>query len=306
MPVDDLHRCYTERLPQWMRCRDACEGEDVVKSKGMTYLPRLSNQKDLEYDAYKRRAAWYGATARTVWGLAGSVMRKSPAVLAPEVLATHLDDVTETSVSLTTFASILVQEVLTVGRVGILLDMPEGTPEGMPRPQWVEYRTEQICNWKTEMLGGVRTLTMVVLSEEYEEPGADGFRSECRTQYRVLRLVEGRYVVEIWRSDQKRRSEYVLAKSIMPVVRGVSLPYLPFVFVNALHIDADPSKPPLLDLVDLNFKHYLNSADLEHGRHFTALPTPYVTGMAKDKQGSLQIGRAQPGAFRRRTPRSAC
>ncbi|WP_457831240.1 DUF4055 domain-containing protein, partial [Staphylococcus aureus] len=36
--------------------------------------------------------------------------------------------------------------------------------------------------------------------------------------------------------------------------------------------------PPLVDLVDMNYAHYLVSADYEHGCHFAGLPTPVVTG----------------------------
>jgi hypothetical protein len=44
----------------------------------------------------------------------------------------------------------------------------------------------------------------------------------------------------------------------------------------------------MLGLADMNLSHYRTSADLEHGRHFTALPTPYVTGV--DAESELSIG----------------
>lgn len=289
MPVTDLHRCYTERQSQWIRCRDAFEGGDAVKGKTTVYLPRLQGQKEEEYEAYVRRASWYGATARTVLGLTGSVMRKAPTAEAPEVVETHMEDVTRTNIGLTAFTSSLVQEILTVGRGGILLDMSDVPVPGTPRPQWVKYCAEQITNWRVEMVDGVKTPTLVVLSEEYEEQGKDDFSYECRTQYRVLRLINKTYVVEIWRKRAKD-DEWEIAFTVIPKVRGGVIPYIPFVFVNPLNMEAETVKPPLMDMVDVNFSHYLNSADLEHGRHFTALPTPYVTGMAKDKTGTLHIG----------------
>jgi len=289
MPVDHLHASYTERVSQWERCRDAFAGSDVVKSKGAAYLPRLGNQQESDYRAYVKRASWYGATARTVLGLTGSVMRKPASVEVPEVLATHFEDITRTNVALDTFAGMLVQEILKVGRAGILLDMPM-VPGSQVRPHWVQYCAEQIVNWREEVLDGVKTLVMVVLKEAYEVPGKDEFTYECLTQYRVLKLSGGIYLVDLWRPDAERNGDYVLAHSTTPSVRGAVIPYIPFVFLNPLNLDPTTDKPPLLDLVDLNLAHYMNSADLEHGRHFTALPTPYVTGFAKDKQTSLQIG----------------
>ena len=43
-----------------------------------------------------------------------------------------------------------------------------------------------------------------------------------------------------------------------------------------------------MGLVDVSLSMYMTSADLEHGRHFTALPTPYVTGIEADSD--LKIG----------------
>jgi hypothetical protein len=54
--------------------------------------------------------------------------------------------------------------------------------------------------------------------------------------------------------------------------------YIPFVFVNPIGVGISDVKPPVLDIVDINISHYRTSADLEHGRHFTGLPTPYVLG----------------------------
>jgi hypothetical protein len=68
------------------------------------------------------------------------------------------------------------------------------------------------------------------------------------------------------------------------------LNFIPFYFVNSTGAQATVSKPPLLDLVDLNLSHYRTLADLEHGRHFVALPTPWISGAAVNEQNEVQIG----------------
>ena len=40
-------------------------------------------------------------------------------------------------------------------------------------------------------------------------------------------------------------------------------------------------------MVNVNHSHYLSSADLEHGRHFTGLPTPIIIGADGDKKLSI-------------------
>ena len=74
--IEQTHKQYDKRLPQWMRCRDAFGGTDEVKAAGEKYLPKLMDQTPAEYKAYKARALFYDATARTVEGLSGAILRK--------------------------------------------------------------------------------------------------------------------------------------------------------------------------------------------------------------------------------------
>jgi len=74
----------------------------------------------------------------------------------------------------------------------------------------------------------------------------------------------------------------------VPERNGKVLDFIPFVTLNAYSISPKTEKPPLLDLVDVNLSHYRSSADLEHGAHFTALPTPYAGGFPAETQ--LHIG----------------
>lgn len=66
MDVNSTHPQYDASLPAWSRARDVLAGEDAVKPAGQKYLPRLDSQSDEEYEAYKARASFFGATARTL------------------------------------------------------------------------------------------------------------------------------------------------------------------------------------------------------------------------------------------------
>lgn len=301
MPVTSIHQSCEDRLKQWSRCRDADAGTDAVKGKTTEYLPKLAAQSQPEYDAYLMRAFWYGATGRTVHALTGSIMRIPPKVEAPDALVEQLEDVTLTGMSLPAFTQSIVRELLITGRAGLLLDMPVQSEPGKERPYWVLYNAEQIINWKVEILNGVPTTTMVVLQELYEdEDNDDEFEAKMLVQYRVLKLVNQVYSVEIHRPKRDDRNmvnsnytmEYEITETYAPNLKGTPINYIPFVFVNTLNMCAETEKPPLLDLVDANFSHFRNAADLEHGRHFTALPTPWITGVSKDTALSIGSSRA--------------
>src|SRR5580765_3559210 len=84
MPVNSVHVDYLSALPQWSRTRDVLAGEDAVKAGGEKYLPRLDSQTDEEFLAYRKRAAFFNATARSAEGFVGLIFRRPPFVKAPE------------------------------------------------------------------------------------------------------------------------------------------------------------------------------------------------------------------------------
>lgn len=75
---------------------------------------------------------------------------------------------------------------------------------------------------------------------------------------------------------------------IVPVIRGTPLNFIPFTFVGVTRNEAEPERPPLEDVACVNLSHYRTSADLEHGRHYTGLPTAWVAGFETDQE--LRIG----------------
>lgn len=285
MPLNERHPQYLQFSERWHRCRDAYEGSDAVKARGESYLPRLDSQSNNEYEAYKTRALWYGATARTVQGLSGAVTRKSPKITAPDVIREDLQDITLTGMPLDGFTKMVFVDLLQTGRIGILVDQPS-TPTTDARPYWTAYRAEQIINWRTTVMDGKRHLTMVVLCEQYEMVDDDDIYSvDTEERYRVLTIENGVYWQRVYRFED---DEPVLMFETTPTIRGEVMDFIPFTFIGVCGSDPEPEKPPLLDMVDVNYSHFRSSADLEHGRHFTALPTPWIAGFPKDTK--LRIG----------------
>jgi len=288
MPVNSTHPQYDSHFSQWQRCRDAVDGSDAIKSRGDQYLPKLSEQDSDEYKAYQKRALWYGASARTIQGLTGAVMRKEPAVEAATALDEHLKDVTLTGISFQAFAKTTLEEVLKTGRYGVLVDMPAVTHDTQ-RPYYAAYTGESIVNWRTVIVNGIPKLVLVVLCEQLWDPKPDdAYTMECIEQYRVLRLHDNRYEVETYRQSKETDQDWVSQGLVLPMFRGARLDYIPFCFFGPNTITPDIEKPPILDLVEVNLSHFRTSADLEHGAHFCGLPTPWVAGFPENKV--LKIG----------------
>lgn len=305
MPVYSPHRTYDAARVQWDRCRDVYAGTDAVKRQGVKYLPMLEGHVGLTnsapYLGYKERALFYPAMSKTVYGLAGLVFGKPATITGiPDTWLSQFDDVTLTGVSLPGYGLELCYEALITGRVGTLLDMPDGEPSAANRPYWVTYAAENIVNWRVTRIGGKQTLTMVVLAEEKETANdKDPFIVDCVRQFRVLELIGGVYQVSLWTEgkDDKKGQFFPEEKVSIPLRRGKPLNYIPFVYLGASGIGPEIDHPPLLDLVDVNLSHYRTSADQEHGAHFTALPTPYVTGHKLEAGTTLGIGSGTAWVF---------
>lgn len=285
MPIDSVNEQYSANQYKWQRCRDANEGSDAVKGRTSVYLPKLSGQKDDQYKAYLLRALFFGATQRTVEGTTGAIMRKPPTYDLPPRLDYLQDNATSTGIAMTEFAKQIIKELFITGRIGVLVDRSK---EEGGQLYWALYSAEAIINWREE--NGV--LVLVVLEEDYEAPGSDKYETKIEKQYRELFLEDGVYKQRVHRKQDGK--DAFLTEEYIPTRRGKPMSAIPFVFGSPSGASSGIAKPPILDLVDVNLSHYRSSADLEHGRHFTALPTIYCTGVkAKDLGDGIHIGSGQ-------------
>jgi hypothetical protein len=320
--VNTHHPDYDDAAPQWQKCRAAVAGEDAVKKAGEVFLPKLTDQSPAEYAAYVARAVFYNATGRTVDGLSGLVFRRPPTIDLPAQVAFLSDDADTAGTPMLGFCERVVDELLQAGRIGILADYPRmdgaltlaDQKAANGRPYLKTYCAESILNWRTERVNNRTMLSLVVLSEQFEEPSPDGWTVTCIPQCRVLKLVAGTanpdgttrytYTVEIWRliKQEDGKEKWILIETTTPIMGGHTLDYIPFLIAGPMGVDPAVAKSPILDLANINLSHFRNSADYEHGLHFTGLPTPVVTGHQFEvgtdgQQQKFMLGSSQIQAF---------
>jgi len=279
MPVSTPNKSYNNRKDQVERCRDTVEGSDAVKHKGTKYLPKLSAMSNADYNAYRTRALFFSVAARSLAALVGTVTAREPMVENGEDSEAYIKDMSMTSTSVQELISSMATENLTAGRLGLLVDV---SPHG-GRAYVSTYTTESILSWRMSDDG--LWLLSVVLKETKTVPDElDQFIMTEEDRYRHLYIdADGYYAVDIYDEDDNK-----VGDTVQPVARGSRLKFIPFISTTPEGIDIEPVKPPILDIVDVNLSQYITSADLEHGRHFTALPTPVVTGADTDQK--LKVG----------------
>jgi len=281
MPVNSKHEDYRKYEPEWQRCRDCIEGEQAIKARKTLYLPALSGEDGGErYAGYLKRALFFNACGRTARALSGFLFRKSLQFTPDDSVL--LNDFIVSPGGFQAFTRELAAEVIKVGRVGILIDTPlEGGD-----PRMLQYRAEDIINWGSKD----SQIAFLVLREFVErEKRDDPFKVEKIEQYRVLDFENGAYRQRLFQKLKNSDSWFEFSR-VFPVRNGTRLDFIPFVIINSIDLSLTPSKPPLLDIVNVNLSHYRSSADLEAGRHFVAFPTPWAAGFDVDDGETLEIG----------------
>lgn len=295
MAVNDTHPQYDAYRDEWQKARDVFDGQRSVHNQEEKYLPRLGDQTNSEYEAYKNRALFYEATSRTVQGLKGMIFRKPPNIVLGG-MSDFINDVTLSGQSLEEFASDIVEEAILVGRGGILIDHPRVDEDDMTqaqaqslglRPFLKLYKAEAITFWESG-----KELTQVRLRETVRVRKSE-FEFDEKEQIRVLDIDGGTYRQRVFEKleDQKGKVAWAMVDEIVPIMNGKTLDFIPFVFVAPDGDGAEVTRPPLTGMVNTNLSHYRTTADLEHGAHFTGLPTPVISGHSLgEKDEPFRIG----------------
>ena len=292
--VKTRHRDFTNAFDTWQKVRHAVSGDLV------SYLRNVGkNEPDLEYGAQRQKeyedgAICYNFTKRTLSGMVGAVMRKEPEQTIPAKLEYLLENADGSGVGLWQQAQDTLGEIDSVGRGGLLVDAPNVQAAtmaeqnaGLLNPVLAYYTAENIINWRTERVGSVNRVVMVVLREEYEyQSGQDEFSYLTGEQYRVLDVIEGKYRQRLYKFDQKGALLTGLEEEVLPQLGSLAPGVIPFTFIGATDNDHTIDDAPLLPLAELNIGHFRNSADNEESSFVVGQPTLFI---APGESMSLQV-----------------
>lgn len=278
---------YSDALPGWQLVKRCIKGPREVR-KYNEYLPmpdpiNLSPENLARYEQLKKRAMFLNVVGRTRIGLLGAVFRKTAEVELPAAIGYLLENASGDGSSLEQLSKESVGECLDTARGGFLVDFPKVVlPEGQTSLTVAQastaqafihfYASESIVNWREDVINGVKRLTLVVLHEKINEPSEDGFEFVSKDQYRVLKLVDGRY--EQWLYSENMPDGEV---SNPTDKTGKPFDHIPFHFFGSENNDASIDKSPLEDLAEVNILHYGNSATVEESGFISSQPSLFIT-----------------------------
>ncbi len=286
--------------------RDLVAGNERVRAKGSTYLPREPGEDDRNYNVRLFRSVFFNVIGHTIKGLVGQIFRKDPVLGTdvPPLIQSHWENIDLAGTHGDVFARDIEADAMTAGHAAILVEFPQtdGTqprsaelgPDAPIRPYWVPIQKDNILSWRTTIEFGRLILSQLVLKECQCVPdGAFGERE--RIQYRVFYRIPptdatgpivGVKVLEI--TDDNR--VIVVSEGLYPTQIEIPVSEIPTSGRKGLF----ESDPPLLDLAYLNVAYYQQWSDMATSIHKTCVPIYVETGVDPEPLDELGNAKGPP------------
>lgn len=274
----------------WEECRDTVAGATTVKGRGTQYLPMPSGFKgsvapEEMYNAYKIRAQFPDMAAPTIQGMLGIIHQSEAQIEGLEEgspLAMMWESATPDGLTLEALHKKITEEILTVGRVVLLADLP---PEGGELPWIAFYKAESLINWS-------ESRNFFVLEEDYRV--RNGFAWQGKKRYRVLEVLDDTYQVQVLDEDgdpltenddttDQDVAEGVATAVVVPQARGGEpLGEVPLVVAGSRDLSLPPDQIPLIGVVRSATAIYRLDADYRHQLFMSGQETLFYIGLDKD------------------------
>lgn len=330
--VDTPHPQYIKRAPDWKLVRDCNEGERQIKGERKTYLPATSGMRDLGmdnpqqegsllYEAYLTRAVFPELVQPAINALVGVMHREPADIQLPEGMEDMRDNATPEGESLLTLLRRINEQQLMTGRIGLLVDVPEGGAEVIP--YIVCYEAESIINWDQSRRKDGRDRADLIVLDETKDERVDRFTWSQVRKYLVLDLAQagednttaGGERMPVPSAGAVYRSQLIVQESLIgteaeglnrqtnvsatdlpqnavtPKLKGKTLEEIPFVFIGSIDLSPGPDQLPMLPLARLALTIYRGEADYRNTLFQQGQDTLVVTGDTPAGEGDKPVKR---------------
>lgn len=267
-------------------------GTTAMRAASELYLPKKPAESQTTYDDRLRVSVLFNAFKKSIKQLTGKVFSK-PIGLdgADDTMEEWSEDIDLQGNAFDVFARALFEEALTEGLGFILVDYPH-VPDGQEpetqkdlkaagsRPYWVRVAPKQVIGWRSEVKDGARILTQVRIAETYCEPS--GMFGEVEgVQIRVL--TPGAW--QLWRQKADNDKAWEMHDE-----GATSLDFIPLVPFYTGFTGFMTAEPPLIDLADLNIKHWQSQSSQDHILDYVRFPILFARCLGLEEGQQVVVG----------------
>ena len=280
-------------MPFWRPIDICVAGTEGIRAFAEEIIPREPREDD---EAYQRRifhATMPPFLQRLASQAAGTILRRGIHLEGgdEEYWRDWVTDVTGDGTSLNEFCRKTLVDSLLYGHSSVLVDysaeerpltLAEELRQGR-KPYLVSVPCQHIRGWRTEGNRPTSPLTMVRYAERVSVPDGE-FGETIYQQIRVL--TPGRYTVYRYRDADQQTNR----AAGWYVVEGgtTSLDEIPLATVYSNRIATLVSKPPMVEVAELNISYAQRFTDYNHSIHVGAQPILCLKGF--DPENNTELG----------------
>lgn len=301
---DFTNAAHNSMCAAWTLWADVLGGQDAIKAKGETYLPKEPGEDDQDYKRRLARSIFFEDPRDCTINLGGMVFRKSPTLGddVPELLKQLWENIDNAG----THGDVFLQRVFEDGFYGhsfIVVERPPQDPEVRTaadeiatgsRSYWCMRQAKDAVNFRPLVMRGKTEISQISFKEcTKERDGRFGEKEVVR--YRVYLLDDlGNAQWEVWIETDKTnadgKKETILEDS-GPILtkRGKPLKRLPIAVHYGEREGFLESRPPLKGIADISVSIYQKYSDLSNIQHYTCVPILAIIG-DDDQKNTLVIG----------------
>lgn len=259
-------------------------GTKAMRLAGPKYLPKWPMEDQEGYDFRLKTSTLYNAFGRTVDNMSAKPFAEPIKLtdIQPEVEA-WFDNIDLAGRNLDVFAQEVFRFGLKDGITHILVDFPVTRDEAGKaklvtradeikagvRPYMVHIKQSQILGWISTTVNGAEVLAQLRIMECVTEPDGE-FGTQNIEQVRVL-------TPGAWSTYRKVKEDWLLHDKGTTSMTSILLATF-----YTRRTGFMTATPPLIDLADLNIKHWQSSSDQDSILHTARVPILAITGISDE------------------------
>src|SRR5690606_30096105 len=264
----------------WAMVSALMGGTKAMRAAGEKYLPKWPAEDQDSYDFRLKTSTltnFYGHTVKT---MGSKPFAKAVGMVdMPEAMIPWLENIDTEGRNLHVFAHDVFQAALGHGLSHMLVDYPrvEGVRtladerKAGARPYVVHIHPTSGLGWKSKKVEGREMLTQLRFMESVTEDDGE-FGSKSVAQVRVLEPGAWRIYRKV--TEGKNAGSWTLYDE-----GTTTIDFIPLVTVYTNRTGFMMAKPPLLDIADLNIKHWQSQSDQDSILHVARVPLLAVSGV---------------------------
>jgi hypothetical protein len=272
----------------WTKVTTLLGGTKAMRAAAQLYLPKWTNESPADYQARLKSSVLFNAFGHTVAGLGGKPFTRPlgwSADMPPDIVS-WFPNIDLTGRSFHVFAQELFTTSLAYGLTHVLVDYP--TTEGIvtvaqekaakARPYLIHVRADTVLGWRVDKSTGVEVLTQLRILECVEEANGP-FATKTVEQVRVL--TPGAW--QTYRQNVKTL-DWELYQQGTTSSKSISL-----ITFYANRTGFMTAEPLLIDIADLNIKHWQATSDMYSVLHTASVPILTLIGIESNEEGSAPV-----------------